>query len=69
MTGTWAILLGQLRACESFTWSKPRRMDMQEHGKRRDVFLRISAHPVNRLSELLPDNWKAAQNTIPNLPA
>jgi len=35
----------------------------------RDVFDRISAHPVNRLDDLLPDNWKAAQNTTPNLPA
>jgi hypothetical protein len=27
----------------------------------RDIFQRISAHPLNRLDELLPDNWKAAQ--------
>jgi len=26
----------------------------------RDVFERISAHPANRLAELLPDQWKAA---------
>jgi transposase len=27
----------------------------------RDVFQRISAHPQNRLEDLLPDNWLAAQ--------
>lgn len=26
----------------------------------RDIFERISAHPMNRLAELLPDQWKAA---------
>jgi len=35
----------------------------------RDVFQRISPHPVNRLGDLLPDNWKAAQNSTQNLPA
>jgi hypothetical protein len=30
----------------------------------RDIFERISAHPFNRLEELLPDQWKAAH--IPN---
>jgi transposase len=35
----------------------------------RDVFQRISAHPMNRLAELLPDNWKAAQDATQNLPA
>lgn len=27
----------------------------------RDVFARISAHPANRLAELLPDRWQAAR--------
>jgi hypothetical protein len=35
----------------------------------RDVFDRISAHPVNRLHDLLPDNWKAAQHLTQNTPA
>jgi hypothetical protein len=33
----------------------------------RDIFDRISAHPMNRLEELLPDNWKAAQTATQNL--
>ena len=35
----------------------------------RDIFQRISAHPAKRLEELLPDNWKAAQDATQNLPA
>jgi transposase len=35
----------------------------------RDIFDRISAHPMHRLSDLLPDNWKAARTTTQNLPA
>jgi hypothetical protein len=34
----------------------------------RDIFDRISAHPVKRLEELLPDNWKAAQTATQALP-
>jgi len=35
----------------------------------RDVFDRISAHPMHRLEELLPDNWKAAQTSTQNASA
>lgn len=35
----------------------------------RDVFDRISAHPFNRLDDLLPDNGKAAQSPTQHLPA
>ena len=30
----------------------------------RDIFGRISAHPINQLDELLPDQWLAARTTI-----
>jgi hypothetical protein len=29
------------------------------------VFQHISAHPQNRIEELLPDNWLAARTTAP----
>jgi hypothetical protein len=29
----------------------------------RDVFQRISAHPITRLADLLPDQWLAARST------
>ncbi|MGC9973440.1 MAG: transposase domain-containing protein [Bryobacteraceae bacterium] len=30
----------------------------------RDVFERISAHPKNRLEELLPDQWQATRAAV-----
>lgn len=35
----------------------------------RDIFQRISAHPMSRLHELLPNHWKSAQATTQNIPA
>ena len=35
----------------------------------RDIFQRISAHPINRLDDLLPDNWQAAQTSTQNASA
>ena len=32
----------------------------------RDVFQRIGSHPQNRLEELLPDRWQAAQSVTPS---
>ena len=37
-----------------------KRVDIDPFAYLRDVFARISAHPANRLNELLPDKWKAA---------
>ena len=31
----------------------------------RDLFARISSHPQSRLAELLPDQWKTAQQSAP----
>jgi hypothetical protein len=58
---TAAILTTFIASCK--------RLEINPFMYLRDVFDLISAHPMNRLQELLPDNWKAAQATTENLPA
>jgi transposase len=56
---TAAILTSFIITCK--------RLEINPFTYLRDIFQRISAHPMSRLHELLPDNWKAAQNTTQNL--
>jgi transposase len=58
---TTAILTSFVATCK--------RLQINPFTYLRDVFDRISAHPVNRLRELLPDNWKAAHHATQSLPA
>jgi len=58
---TAAILTSFIATCK--------RLHIDPFAYLRDVFQRISAHPMNRLDDLLPDNWKAAHNATQNLPA
>ena len=50
---TAAILTSLIITCK--------RLDMEPFAYLRDVFDRISAHPAQRLAELLPDQWQEAQ--------
>jgi len=50
---TAAILTSFIATCK--------RLRIDPFAYLRDIFERISAHPANRLAELLPDQWKAAQ--------
>ena len=50
---TAAILTSLVTTCK--------RLDVDPFAYLRDVFDHISAHPVHRLAELLPDRWQAAQ--------
>jgi hypothetical protein len=50
---TAAILSSFITTCK--------RLHIDPFAYLRDVFARISAHPANRLPELLPDQWKAAR--------
>ena len=38
------------------------RLPIDPFASLRGIFERISAHPMNRLEELLPDKWKAARH-------
>jgi transposase len=57
---TAAILTSFIETCK--------RLEINPFMYLRDVFDRISAHPVKRLEDLLPDNWKAAQPATQALP-
>ena len=50
---TAALLTSLVTTCK--------RLQVEPFAYLRDVFDRISAHPVSRLEELLPDQWQAAQ--------
>jgi transposase len=50
---TAAVLTSLIASCK--------RLYIDPFAYLRDIFQRISAHPVSRLTELLPDQWKAAQ--------
>jgi transposase len=54
---TAAVLTSFIMTCK--------RADIDPFAYLRDVFARISAHPANRLEELLPDKWKAAHAAAP----
>ena len=58
---TAAILTSFIATCK--------RLEINPFTYLRDIFERISSHPMNRLEELLPDNWKAAQTASQNIPA
>jgi transposase len=54
--GGWtaAILTSFTATCKS--------LNIDPFAYLRDIFERISAHPANRLEELLPDKWQSAQS-------
>ncbi|MDP2896811.1 MAG: transposase domain-containing protein, partial [bacterium] len=58
---TAAILTSFIATCK--------RLEINPFTYLRDIFERISSHPMNRLEELLPDNWKSAQTASQNIPA
>jgi len=59
--GTAAILTSFVGTCK--------RLQITPFTDLHDIFQRISAHPMNRLHDLLPDNWKAAHNATQTVPA
>jgi transposase len=50
---TAAVLTSLIATCK--------RLGIDPFAYLRDLFARISSHPQSRLSELLPDQWKAAR--------
>ncbi len=52
---------GQTAAILTSFTATCKRLHIDPFAYLRDVFERISAHPANRLAELLPDRWKMAQ--------
>jgi len=52
---------GQTAAILTSITASCKRLDVDPFEYLRDVFQRISTHPRNRLHELLPNEWKAAQ--------
>lgn len=45
-----------------------RRLEINPSPYLRDIFDRISTHPMDCIEELLPDNWKAAETATQNIP-
>jgi len=54
---TAAVLTSFIATCK--------RLHIDPFAYLRDVIDRISAHPANRIEELLPDQWKAARSATP----
>jgi len=41
-----------------------KRLSIDPFAYLRDIFERISTHPQNLIAELLPDQWRAAQQAV-----
>ena len=56
---------GQTAAILTSFVSTCKRHRIDPYAYLRDIFERISAHPMKHLEELLPDRWKAEQEAHP----